>query len=42
MRVQKILNLLKNEVIQTSKHRKKNWIEINDNVRETYNINSQI
>ena len=37
-----MINLLDNTPNQTSKFRRKNWVEINDNARGTYNINSQI
>ena len=43
MEYQKIANLLDdNKSNQTSKSRTKNWIEINDELRETYDVNSQI
>ena len=38
----KKLNLLDHQATQPSKFRTKNWVEINDNSRGTYNINSQI
>ena len=38
----KIISLLDNKPNQPSKFRTKNWVEINDNSRGTYNINSQI
>ena len=38
----KIANLLHNTPNQPSKFRTKNWFEINDNSRGTYNTNSQI
>ena len=38
----KIINLLDNITNQTSKLRTKNWIEINDQSRGTYNTNSGI
>ena len=41
MEYQKI-NLLDNKLNQTSKFRTKNWVEINDDARGTYNTNSQI
>ena len=41
MEYQKI-NLLDNKLNQTSKFRIKNWVEINDDARGTYNTNSQI
>ena len=34
--------LLDNKSNQPSKFRTKNWVEINDNLRGTYNTNSQI
>ena len=42
MEYQKIINLLDNRPNQPSKFRTKNWIEINDDARRTYNTNSQI
>ena len=42
MECQKIKNLLDNISNQPSKLRTKNWVEINDESRGTYNINSQI
>ena len=42
MEYQKIANLIDNSSNQPSKFRTKNWIEINDESRGTYNINSQI
>ena len=42
MEYQKIINLLENTSNQPSKFRIKNWVEINDESRETYNTNSQI
>ena len=39
---QKIKNLLDNTTSQPSKFRTKNWIGTNDEIRETYNSNSQI
>ena len=42
MKYQKIINLLDNTSNQPSKFRAKNWIEINDESRGTYNANSQI
>ena len=35
-------NLLDNTPNQLSKFRTKNWVEINDDSRWTYNINSQV
>ena len=43
MEYQKITNLLDdNKSNQPSKFRTKNWVEINDESRGTYNVNSQI
>ena len=42
MEYQKIMNLLENTPNQPSKFRTKNWVEINDDARETHNTNSQI
>ena len=42
MEYQKIINLLDNTPNQPSKFRTKNWVEINDDSGETYDINSQI
>ena len=42
MKYQKIINLLENTPNQPSKFRTKNWVEVNDESRETYNVNSQI
>ena len=42
MEYQKIINLLDNTPNQPSKFRTKNWVEINDDARGTYNTNSQI
>ena len=42
MEYKKIINLLDNTPNQTSKFRTKNWVEINDVARGTYNTNSQI
>ena len=36
------MNLLENAPNQTSEFRTKNWVEINDESRGTYNVNSQI
>ena len=41
MKFQKILSLLGNTTNQPCKFKTKNWIEINDNSRGTYNTNSQ-
>ena len=37
-----MINLLENVPIQPIKFRTKNWFEINDDSRGTYNTNSQI
>ena len=42
MEYQKIANLIDDALKQPSKFRTKNWVEINDESRETYNVNSQI
>ena len=42
MEYQKIINFLDNTPNQPTKLRKKNWVEINDDSRWTYNTNSQI
>ena len=42
MAYQKITNLLGNALNQPPKFRTKNWVEINDDKREVYNVNSQI
>ena len=42
MEYQKITNLLDNASNQPSKFRTKNWVEINDESRGVYNVNSQI
>ena len=43
MEYQKIANLIDDNTLnQPSKFRTRNWIEINDESRGTYNINSQI
>ena len=42
MEYQKIINLLDNTSNQPSKFMTKNWIEINDQSRGTYNTNSDI
>ena len=41
MEYQKIINLLDNTLNQPSKFRTKNWVKINDDLREIYNTNSQ-
>ena len=42
MECQKIINLLDNTPNQANKFSTKNWVEINDDARGTYNTNSQI
>ena len=42
MEYQKIANLVDNTSNQPSKFRTKNWVEINDQSRGTYDVNSQI
>ena len=42
MEYQKIIDLLENRPNQPSKYRTKNWVEVNDESRGTYNVNSQI
>ena len=42
MEYQKIVNLLDNTSNQPSKFRTKNWFEINDQSRGTYNTNSDL
>ena len=42
MEYQKITNLLDNASNQPSKFETKNWVEINDESRRVYNVNSQI
>ena len=42
MECQKIINLLDNVSNQASKFRTKNWIEINDQSRGVYKVNSDI
>ena len=42
MEYQKIINLLDNTPKQSTKFMTKNWVEINDNARGTYNTSSQI
>ena len=42
MEYQKIINLLDNTLSQLSKFRTKNSVEINDESRESYNINRDI
>ena len=42
MEYQKIANLMDDASNQPSKFRIKNWVDINDESRGTYNVNSQI
>ena len=42
MAYQKIANLMDDASNQPSKFRTRNWVEINDESRGTYNVNSQI
>ena len=42
MEYQKIIKLLDNTSNQLSRFRTKNWVEINDDSRKTYNTNTQI
>ena len=42
MEYQKIANLIDNASNQLSKFRTKNWVEINDESRGTYNVNSHL
>ena len=42
MEYKKIANLIDDASNQPSKFRTKNWVEINDESRATYNVNSQI
>ena len=42
MEYQKIANLIYDASNKPSKFRTKNWVEINDESRGTYNVNSQI
>ena len=42
MEYQKITNLIDDASNQPSKFRIKNWVEINDQSRGTYNVHSQI
>ena len=42
MEYQKIENLIDDTSNQPSKFRARNWVEINDESRGTYNVNSQI
>ena len=42
MEYQKIANLIDNASNQPSKFKTKNWVEINDELKGTYNVNIQI
>ena len=42
MEYQKIANLIDDTSSQPYKFRTKNWVELNDESRDTYNVNSQI
>ena len=42
MEYQKIANLIDNTLDQPSKFRKKNWVEINDESKESYGTGSDI
>ena len=42
MKYQKLINLLGNTSHQLSKFRTKNWIEINDQSRRVYYVNSDL
>ena len=42
MEYQKMANLIDDTSNQPSKFRTKNWVEINDESRDTHNVNSQI
>ena len=42
MEYQKMANFIDDASNQSSKFRTKNWVEINDESRGTYNVNSQI
>ena len=42
MEYQKIINFLENAPNQQNKFRTRNWVEVNDESRGTYDINSQI
>ena len=41
MEYQKIINLLENTPNQPSKFRTKKWVEVDDESRGTYNVNSR-
>ena len=42
MEYEEMVNFLDKKLNQPSKFRTENWVEINDNVRGTYNLNSQV
>ena len=42
MEYQKIVNLLDSASNKPSKFRIRNWVEINDNIRDAYSLNKQI
>ena len=42
MEYQEIINFSNNTPNQASKFRTKNWVEINDELRETYKTKSQV
>ena len=42
MEYQKIANLSNNTLYQPSKYRRKKWVEINNESRGEYNVNSQL
>ena len=42
MKYQKTIKFLDDTPNQTTKFRRKKWVEINDDMRGTYNTNSQI
>ena len=42
MEYQKLINLLENTPYQPGKFRTKGWIEVNDELRETYTFNIAI
>ena len=42
MEYQKIANLIDDASNQPSKFKTKNWVDINDESRGTYNVNSQV
>ena len=42
MEIQIVINLLNNTSNQLSKFKAKNWVEINEESRGTYSVNSEI